>query len=283
MTDLKISEFTDGGAIQETDQIAVSRSGDNNRVQVGTAAALDAGTGVGDLVQIIDSSGPKLPAIDGSLLTGITASLVSSANEATDATCFPLFITASGTQALQPKNNTGLTYNSNTNDLGATKFNGMTLTASTGTFTLANGKTITISNTLTFTGTDTSSVAFGAGGTVAYTGTKQSFTKQQNFGAVALTSSSNHIAWNLDNAQSAKHTFTENTTLDNPTNMVDGGTYVLILTQHASSPKTFALGNAYKTPEGAGFTVSSTNGAIDILTFVSDGTSMYLVGQKAFA
>jgi hypothetical protein len=47
--------------------------------------------------------------------------------------------------------------------------NGMTITASTGTFTLANLKTLTVSNTLTFTGTDSSSVAFGAGGTVAYT------------------------------------------------------------------------------------------------------------------
>jgi len=52
------------------------------------------------------------------------------------------------------------------------KFNKLTLTApATGaTLTLADGKTFTVSNTLTFTGTDSSSVAFGAGGTVAYTG-----------------------------------------------------------------------------------------------------------------
>lgn len=41
----------------------------------------------------------------------------------------------------------------------------------TGTGTLALGtKTLTVSNTLTFTGTDSSSVAFGAGGTVLYSG-----------------------------------------------------------------------------------------------------------------
>ena len=57
------------------------------------------------------------------LLNG-AASTVNSANEATDTTCFPLFITASGTQTLQPKNNTGLTYNSNTNNFGATTFTG---------------------------------------------------------------------------------------------------------------------------------------------------------------
>lgn len=58
--------------------------------------------------------------------------------------------------------------------LTALTFNGLTITSSTGTVTIAAGKTLTASNTLTFTGTDTSSVAFGAGGTVAYTSNKLS-------------------------------------------------------------------------------------------------------------
>jgi hypothetical protein len=56
----------------------------------------------------------------------------------------------------------------------ATSINGLTISSSTGTLTIANGKTLTASNTLTFTGTDTSSVAFGAGGTVAYVANKLS-------------------------------------------------------------------------------------------------------------
>lgn len=51
-------------------------------------------------------------------------------------------------------------------------YNGLSLTAASVGFTLAGGttsKTLTMSNTLTFTGTDSSSVAFGTGGTVAYT------------------------------------------------------------------------------------------------------------------
>ena len=48
--------------------------------------------------------------------------------------------------------------------------NGLTITTTTGTFTLTSGKTATISNTLTFNGTDSSTVAFGAGGTVLYNG-----------------------------------------------------------------------------------------------------------------
>ena len=47
-------------------------------------------------------------------------------------------------------------------------YNGLTVTSSTGTLTIAALKVVTVSNTLTFTGTDSSSVAFGTGGTVAY-------------------------------------------------------------------------------------------------------------------
>jgi hypothetical protein len=54
----------------------------------------------------------------------------------------------------------------------ATTINKVTITApATGsTLTVADGKTLVVSNTLTFTGTDSSSVAFGAGGTVLYSG-----------------------------------------------------------------------------------------------------------------
>lgn len=62
----------------------------------------------------------------------------------------------------------------NTGAVVGTKFNGLTITSSTGTLTITNGKTLSFSNTLTFTGTDGSSVAFGAGGTVAYTANKLS-------------------------------------------------------------------------------------------------------------
>jgi hypothetical protein len=52
----------------------------------------------------------------------------------------------------------------------ATSINGLTISTTTGTLTIASGKTLTASNTLTFTGTDGSSAAFGTGGTVAYQG-----------------------------------------------------------------------------------------------------------------
>lgn len=51
----------------------------------------------------------------------------------------------------------------------ATSVNGNTFTAGSYVLTGAAGKTFTFSNTLTITGTDGSSVAFGTGGTVLYT------------------------------------------------------------------------------------------------------------------
>lgn len=56
--------------------------------------------------------------------------------------------------------------------ISPTSVNGLTITNSTGTFTLANLKTGTISNTLTFSGVDGSTLNVGAGGTLgsaAYT------------------------------------------------------------------------------------------------------------------
>lgn len=73
MLDLKISQFANGGAAQTTDEIATNRGGINTKVFVGSAAGLDYGTDVGDLVRIIDVGGsPGLPALDGSLLTNVS-------------------------------------------------------------------------------------------------------------------------------------------------------------------------------------------------------------------
>lgn len=113
----------------------------------------------------------------------------------------------------------------------------------------------------------------------------QVWTAQQNFQAVAITSSAGSIAWNLATAQVASHTATENTTLAAPSNIVAGGTYILLWTQHASAPKTLAFNAAYKFPGGVDPTVTATNGALDVFTFIgsADGTALLGVAQKAFA
>lgn len=58
--------------------------------------------------------------------TATTSTNVTVANEAADTTCFPLFATAA-TGNLPPKSNAGLTYNSNTSNLGSTILSGSNL------------------------------------------------------------------------------------------------------------------------------------------------------------
>jgi hypothetical protein len=65
----------------------------------------------------------------------------------------------------------------------ATTLNGLTVTSSTGTLTIGNGKTATVSNTLTFTGTDGATLNIGAGGTLSGTNTGD----QNLFGSVAVS------------------------------------------------------------------------------------------------
>lgn len=59
----------------------------------------------------------------------------------------------------------------------ATSINGLTITTSTGTLTIANSKTATVSNTLTFAGTDSTTMTFpGTSGTVATADSTKTFT-----------------------------------------------------------------------------------------------------------
>lgn len=91
----------------------------------------------------------------------IVPQTIQSVNEATDTTCFPLFISASGSQSLQPLNNAGFTYNSNTNALTVTTFVGaLTGNASTAT-ALQTARTI---GGVSFNGTANITVATATGG-----------------------------------------------------------------------------------------------------------------------
>lgn len=123
-----------------------------------------------------------------------------------------------------------------------------------------------------------SSAGGGGGGSTpspftAYTNVSQEFTKQQNFNATTLADGAN-IAWDVDNNQVASVTLAGNRTLDNPTNFREGSTYILIVKQDATGGRTLAFGSAYKWSGGTAPELSSGANAIDILTFVCDGTNM---------
>ena len=98
-------------------------------------------------------------------------------------------------------------------------YNGLTLTAAATGFTIAGGttsKTLTVSNTLTLTGTDASSIAFGAGGTVAYT--------SNNLSAFATTTSAQLAGVISDETGSGSLVFATSPTLVTPNIGVATGT-----------------------------------------------------------
>ncbi len=91
-----------------------------------------------------------------------------------------------------------------------------------------------------------------------------------------------NISWDVSLGGYATVTLGGNRTLDNPTNMVAGASYAIKLTQDGSGGRTLAYGSAYKWSGGAPV-LSTAIGAVDIITFVSDGTNMYGSILKGFA
>lgn len=110
--------------------------------------------------------------------------------------------------------------------------------------------------------------------------------QQQGFTQASLTDAS-PITWNLQTQQSAYVLLTSGIgatrQLQNPTNMVKGFTYILIVQQSSTGSNALTYGSDYKWPGGVAPVLSTANNAIDILTFVSDGSLMYGVIQHAFA
>lgn len=102
--------------------------------------------------------------------------------------------------------------------------------------------------------------AYIAGSSTTYTGAQIAST-------TSLTSTSNSIAIDLSANNDFSHTFTENTTLANPSNIVAGQSGAIRFTQHASSPKTLAFGSYWDFAGGTAPTISATNSARDTLFY----------------
>lgn len=94
------------------------------------------------------------------------------------------------------------------------------------------------------------------------------FSATQSGSITALTSTTNSIAVDLSLNNHYSHTFTENTTLANPTNIVAGTSGSFFFTQHASSPKTLAFGSYYDFAGGTAPTVTATNSARDRIDYI---------------
>lgn len=101
----------------------------------------------------------------------------------------------------------------------------------------------------------------------------------------SLSDSSGTIAWNAASGGNATTTLSgTGRTLSNPTNLVTGASYQLIIKQDATGSRTITTwGTVYKFPNGVKPVLSTAASAIDVLSFYFDGTNLYGVAQKAFA
>jgi len=103
----------------------------------------------------------------------------------------------------------------------------------------------------------------------------------------ALTSSAS-ITWNANTSSVASLTLNDVGATLNMTNLVAGGTYLLIITQGTGGNKTITTWTstgsvAWKWAGGSPPTLSSAAGAIDIITAYTDGTTVYASAQYGFA
>ncbi len=137
----------------------------------------------------------------------------------------------------------------------------------------------------TFTLTNTTAVTFPTSGTLATLNTN-TWAQQQGFAQVSLTDAAT-ITWNAQTQQSAYVLLTSGVggtrALGAPSNQVAGFTYILRVQQSATGSNALTYNGVFKWPGGVAPVLSTANNAIDILTFVSDGTNMNGVIQKNFS
>jgi hypothetical protein len=91
------------------------------------------------------------------------------------------------------------------------------------------------------------------------------------------------ITWNMNSGGFATVTLAGNRTMAAPSNLKNGGSYVLVAKQDGTGSRTLAYNAVFFFPGGTDPILSTAANAVDILTFVSDGTNLYGVAQKAFA
>lgn len=159
-------------------------------------------------------------------------------------------------------------------------------TAITFTELQVGSQTVTLSGDATGTGAGSIVVTVAKlngvpAGSYARVDQANTYTATQQGPAGTLTDGAS-IAWNAAAVQQGAVTLAGNRALANPSNLT-AGAYALIVKQDATGSRTLSFGTAYKWPGGIAPTLSTGANAVDILSFLSDGTNMYGVAQLSFA
>ena len=99
-----------------------------------------------------------------------------------------------------------------------------------------------------------------------------------NISQVAITSSSNAVAWDARAAANAYHLTTENTTFSAPSNAVEGAIISVEIAQ-GSTPRTVAWNTVFEFAASTAPTITATANKTDILAFRYNGSVWQEIGR----
>lgn len=91
-----------------------------------------------------------------------------------------------------------------------------------------------------------------------------------------------NVSWDLNTNQVTTLTLDGDLVLNNPTNQVDGSTYIIRPRQDGTGTRLLTYGSVYKFPGGTAPTLTTAASSKDIITCISDGTNMECVFQGDF-
>jgi len=154
---------------------------------------------------------------------------------------------------------------------------------------VGSGKTLTVGGTLTSTGTATFSgidvnggaidgTAIGASSASTGVFTVATASTSAKISQVAITSSSNAVAWDAQAAANAYYATTENTTFSAPSNATEGAIISVEIAQGAT-PYTVAWNTVFEFAASTAPTVTATANKTDIFSFRYNGSVWQEIGR----
>lgn len=204
-------------------------------------------------------------------LTGAAGKTFTFSNTLTLAGTDGTTMTFPGTSATIARTDAGQTF-TGTNAFGiltATTVNGLTITTSTGTLTIAAGKTHSVNNSIALSGTDSTTMTFpGTSATIARTDAGQTFTGTQTVGGLLATSPATGVGYatGAGGAVNQVASRTAGVTLNTAT-----GAITIVSTGGSTTPSTFTVSN-------------SSVAATDVIHVVQkSGTNLYQIFVTAVA
>ena len=125
--------------------------------------------------------------------------------------------------------------------------------------------------------TGTTIKAISVDGASTFTGVATASTSAK-ITQVAITSSSNAVAWDASAAANAYHVTTENTTFSAPSNAVEGAIISVEIAQGAT-PRTVAWNTVFEFAASTAPTVTATANKTDIFSFRYNGSVWQEIGR----